>query len=308
MRTEDSGVASVWNSWVSDLVANYSIDGLRIDSAQQVNNDFWPPFQSAAGGIQVLGEVFNGDPNYVCPYQQYMSGLLNYPQYFWVYQAFQSSSGSISNLVNGINQMKSTCSDTTLLGPFLENHDNPRFASYTSDYSLAKAAIAFTILSDGSPIVYYGQEQHFSGGSVPYDREALWLSGYDTTATLYGWIASLNQIRAQAIYKDSSFVTYKANPVYSDANTIVMRKGSTGYQIISVLSNLGASGTTYSLALSPSATGFTANQALIEVMSCTAYTTDSSGYLAVAMTAGLPRIFYPKAQLVGSGICSTITG
>jgi hypothetical protein len=48
--------------------------------------------------------------------------------------------------------MKDTCSDTTLLGSFLENHDQPRFASYTSDYSLAKNAIAFSILQDGIPI------------------------------------------------------------------------------------------------------------------------------------------------------------
>lgn len=81
-----------------------------------------------------------------------MSGLLNYPQYFWVTQAFESTSGSISNLVNGINAMKSDCSDTTLLGSFLENHDNPRFPSLTSDMSLTKNAIAFTILSDGIPI------------------------------------------------------------------------------------------------------------------------------------------------------------
>jgi alpha-amylase len=73
-------------------------------------------------------------------------------RYYWITQAFESTSGSISNLVNGINQMKDTCSDTTLLGSFLENHDQPRFASYTSDYSLAKNAIAFSILQDGIPI------------------------------------------------------------------------------------------------------------------------------------------------------------
>jgi len=67
-------------------------------------------------------------------------------------QAFQSTSGSISNLVKGINQMKSTCADTTILGSFMENHDVARFASLTSDMSLVKNAIAFTMLQDGSPI------------------------------------------------------------------------------------------------------------------------------------------------------------
>jgi alpha-amylase len=158
------------------------------------------------------------------------------------------------------------------------------------------------------PQVYYGQEQHFSGGAVPNDREALWLSGYPTTSTLYAWISSLNQIRNQAIYKDSGYVLYKAYPVYSDSSTIVMRKGDTGYQIIGVFTNLGVSGPSYTLALSSNETGFTESQSLVEVMSCTSYITDSSGNLAVAMAGGLPRIFYPTAQLTGSGICSEITG
>jgi alpha-amylase len=204
--------------------------------------------------------------------------------------------------------MKSDCSDTTLLGSFTENHDVPRFASYTSDISLAKNAIAFTILADGIPIIYAGQEQHLNGGNVPYDREATWLTGYNTGATLYSWIASLNQIRNQAIYKDSTYVTYKASPVYSDSSTIVMRKGNTGYQIIGVFSNQASSGSSYTLTLTSSETGFTASQAVVEVMGCTSYTTDSSGNLAVAMAGGIPRVFYPKDELTGSGICNSITG
>ncbi|TAQ85031.1 hypothetical protein B7494_g6643 [Chlorociboria aeruginascens] len=268
LRTEDSDIQDTWNSWVTSLVSTYSIDGIRLDSAQQVGNAFLPSFQSAAG-VYIVGEVDNGDPTYVCPYQNYVSGLLNYPAFYWITQAFESTSGSISNLVNGINAMKSDCADTTLLGSFLENHDNPRFPSLTSDISLTKNAIAFTILADGIPIT------------------------------------SVNQIRNQAIYKDSSYVLYKTYPIYSDSSTIVMRKGDTGYQIISVFSNLGASGSSYTLTLSSSETGFTASQSLVEVTGCTSYTTDSNGNLNVAMAGGLPLIFYPLAQLTGRSSGST---
>lgn len=68
----------MWNSWVKEFVKNYTIDGLRIDSAQYVNKGFYPDFQKAAG-VHVLGEVSNGSPGFVCPYQNYMSGVLNYP-------------------------------------------------------------------------------------------------------------------------------------------------------------------------------------------------------------------------------------
>ena len=47
LRTEDSDVLSVWESWITSLVSTYSIDGLRVDSAQQVDQAFFPPFQSA---------------------------------------------------------------------------------------------------------------------------------------------------------------------------------------------------------------------------------------------------------------------
>lgn len=70
--------------------------------------------------MYAVGEVFNGDPTYTCPYQEYLPGLMNYPTFYWMTQAFESTTGSISNLVNGISDMKSNCSDTTLLGSFLE--------------------------------------------------------------------------------------------------------------------------------------------------------------------------------------------
>jgi alpha-amylase len=82
-------------------------------------------------------------------------------------------------------------------------------SSYTSDYSQAKNVISFMFFSDGIPIVYAGQEQHYSGGADPANREAVWLSGYSTSATLYSWIASTNKIRKLAISKDSAYITSK---------------------------------------------------------------------------------------------------
>jgi hypothetical protein len=44
-------------------------------------------------------------------------------------------------------------------------------------------------MSDGIPIIYAGQEQHYNGGNDPYNREATWLSGYNTSSVLYKLIA-----------------------------------------------------------------------------------------------------------------------
>ncbi|KAB8303927.1 hypothetical protein EYC80_005289 [Monilinia laxa] len=305
LRTEDTNVQQIWNSWITQLISNYSIDGLRLDSAQQTGVKFLPGFQDAAG-VYIVGEVYNGDATWTCPYQKYVDGLMNYPAYYWITQAFQSVNGSISNLATGINTMISTCSDTTLLASFIENHDVARFASLTSDEALAKNAIAFTILADGIPIIYQGQEQHLSGAGVPQNREAIWLNSnsyYSKTGTLYKFIKSINQIRNRAVAVDPSYVTSNARSVYSDKDTIVMRKGLAGKQIVGVFGNWGSDGAAKTFTLARNQTGFDPAVKVVDAVTCTVYTTEQSGNLQVAIEGGAPRVFYPWEKLGGSGVC-----
>lgn len=86
-----------------------------------------------------------------------------------------------------------------------------------------------------------------------------------------------------------------------------MKKGSSGSQVITVLSNRGSSGSSYTLTLSGS--GYTSGTKLMEMYTCTAVTVDSSGNIAVPMTSGLPRV-YMLASLACSicnSACSTTT-
>lgn len=57
-----------------------------------------------------------------------------------------------ANLTRLIGYMDYKCNDTSILGSFSENHDQPRFANKTNDMALAKNMLAYTILSDGIPI------------------------------------------------------------------------------------------------------------------------------------------------------------
>lgn len=75
--------------------------------------------------------------------------------------------------------------------------------------ALAKNAATFTIMADGIPIVYAGQEQHYSGGEDPANREALWLSGFNTDSELYKLIAKANGARNQAIAKGTNYTIYQ---------------------------------------------------------------------------------------------------
>jgi alpha-amylase len=168
--------------------------------------------------------------------------------------------------------------------------------------SLAKNAATFTIMADGIPIIYAGQEQHYSGGSDPANREAVWLSGYNTKSELYTLIAKANAIRSHAISASDSYITYKNYPIYQDSSTLALRKGDNGTQTITILSNLGASGSQYTLSLGN--TGYEVGTTLTEIITCASITVDSSGNVPVPMASGEPRLVYPSSNIKGSTICS----
>ncbi|EME46703.1 glycoside hydrolase family 13 protein [Dothistroma septosporum NZE10] len=300
VRTEDSSIASTLDNWISGLVSDYSIDGLRIDSVMEVNPSFWAAFQSSAG-VYSLGEVYVDDADFVCSYQDYLPGVFNYAMYYSMTAAFSSTTGSIGDLANMIETIKS-CPDTSQLGTFSENHDVPRFASLNGDIVLAQNILTFTMLTDGIPVVYQGQEQHYnavggsgsSGSPYPWNREAVWLSGYNTGAELYVLTKQLNAARHVAIANSASYVTTQNENLYQDLHTLAMKKGD----VVTIVTNDGSNGSAWTLSV-PLA--YTANTQVTELLTCDTLTTASDGTLAVPMSGGLPRVYYPTALISSCG-------
>ncbi|KZF22866.1 glycoside hydrolase family 13 protein [Xylona heveae TC161] len=293
LRTEDDDVVDIYYDWIKSLVSNYSVDGLRVDTVLNVDKQFFPGFSNAAG-VFLTGEVTSGVSDYTCPYQQIIDSVLNYPIYWPLTRAFTSPDGSITDLLEEIY------ADPTLLGSFSENHDVPRFPSHTSDLSLAKNVIAYTMLTDGIPIIYAGQEQHYSGAFNPVNREAVWSSGYNTDSELYKFVTTLNTIRNYAIRQATNYTIYLSTPVFNDTNTLALRKGFDGTQSLLVLSNLGSQGKHYSVTLGDT---FQAHEQVTELIGCSNATTDGHGGLAVQMGGGLPKMYYPSSLLKDSGLC-----
>ncbi|KAB8076233.1 glycoside hydrolase superfamily [Aspergillus leporis] len=302
VNTQSSEVRSIWYNWVKNVVANFSVDGLRIDTAKHVEKDFWAGYTQAAG-VYSVGEVLNGDPLYTCGFQGSMDGVMNYPVYYQLREAFKSPSGSMGNLYNMINSVSSNCRDPTLLGSFIENHDNARFPSYTKDVSQAKNVLAFVFFADGIPIVYAGQEQHYAGGEDPYNREAIWWSGYSTQSELYKFIATNNKIRKLAISKDPNYLTSRNNPFYNDANHIAMRKGSGSSRVLTLLSNFGSNGGSYTFDLYNH--GYSSGSKLMELYTCSSIQVSPNGNIPVPMSSGLPRVLVPASWVSGSGLCGS---
>jgi len=140
-----------------------------------------------------MGEVFNGDPSFVGPYQECVSGLFNYPMYYSIRDAFQSRR-SMSVLRQRWFEEEGKFRDIDALGIFVDNHDNARFLNGNSEQRLFKSALAFSLTARGVPFFYYGSEQAFNGGNDPYNREALWNS-LNTTSDIYTFVQKIMRAR-----------------------------------------------------------------------------------------------------------------
>lgn len=213
--------------------------------------------------------------------------------YFPLRRAF-AEGGTIAALAEAIDIIKAGAyRDTSLLGTFSENHDQPRIGALTPDYALAKNVIAGTMLTDGIPVIYQGQELHYQaygGQNTPFNREAIWLSGYPTDGELYAATKKFNAARKNAAADDPTYLTYQNYHFYTDDDVIAMRKG----KMVTLLTQQGSGGSNYTLNI---ASGYDGGTQVTELLTCSRLTASSDGTLAVPMTAGQPRVYYPTADI-----------
>jgi len=87
LNQDNDYVRTYLKNWVKGIVSEYGFDGIRIDTIPEVKGQFWSEFGQASGVFQ-MGECFNGDPAYVGPYQQNLTGLFNYPMFYTISDVF----------------------------------------------------------------------------------------------------------------------------------------------------------------------------------------------------------------------------
>ena len=138
--------------WIDSLVHSYAIDGLRIDTAPEVKPAFWVEWQARAG-VYAFGEVFDSDVQYVAQYQGPLDATLSYPLFFAMRNVWAQgqSMHQLWDLFNTYDtyfkgqQVQGEvehaclsecdpiahhdlpilcCADPTILGTFIDNHDN----------------------------------------------------------------------------------------------------------------------------------------------------------------------------------------
>ncbi|KAL4794311.1 glycoside hydrolase superfamily [Aspergillus venezuelensis] len=302
LYTEHKEVQNMLESWATEMISTYGVDGLRIDAAKHVNPQFLRQFGDKVDTF-ITGEVLQREVSTICRYQDnYIESMPNYPIYFAMLDALtMADEDTTTTFYTTVEQMKSSCNDVTALVSFSENHDQQRIANKTDDIAIAENILTFTMLFDGIPMIYQGQEQHLAGAGTPQNREAIWLTEYNTNARLYKHLAKLNKIRKHAYRLGEDYLSEITDPVYRDDATLAFKKGIEGRQVVTVLSMQGATqAKSYDL---PLPVTYNAGTQVTEVLECANYTVNNEGVLIVKMDKGASRVFYPTNLLEGSGLC-----
>ncbi|MEU5592344.1 pullulanase-type alpha-1,6-glucosidase [Streptomyces sp. NPDC020298] len=237
------GMERIYQRWVKD----FGVDGFRIDTVKHVNMEFWTQWATAldkyaaAHGRKnffMFGEVYSADTSITSPYvtQGRLDATLDFP-FQDAARSYASQGGSARKLASVFgDDYKYTTDKANAYEQvtFLGNHDMGRIGSFleqdnpkASDAELlAKDRLANEVmfLSRGNPVVYYGDEQGFTGSGGDKDaRQTMFASkvadyldddeigtarthasdSYDTSAPLYEEIAALSRLR-------------KSNPALTD--------------------------------------------------------------------------------------------
>ncbi|MFI5469845.1 pullulanase-type alpha-1,6-glucosidase [Streptomyces cacaoi] len=238
-----SGMEKIYQRWVRD----FDIDGFRIDTVKHVNMEFWTQWATALDAYAakqgrddffMFGEVYSADTSITSPYvtQGRLDATLDFP-FQEAARQYASQGGSAQKLASVFaDDYKYTTDKANAYEQvtFLGNHDMGRIGYFlnqdnpkaTDAELLAKDKLAneLMFLSRGNPVVYYGDEQGFTGSGGDKDaRQTMFASrtadyldddeigtdrthasdAYDTGAPLYRQISVLSQLR-------------RANPALAD--------------------------------------------------------------------------------------------
>lgn len=263
IKSENSTVFDAMVRSVVDIVQTYNVDGIRLDTARHVPKEYLTQFQDAVG-VFVTGEAVNESVAYVEQYQGPLASAINYPLWYVLTDTFTGRT-TFDFLGAVVKTEEAVFNDVNALTNFLDNHDQPRMASYPGDDVVRdKNAVTFLMFTSGIPIVYYGFEQRFDGARDPYNRETMWSSNYDTSAPLYQYIAQLHRIRefaADAVGR-AEYFSSDVKVLGTAAKYMALQRGS----LVVVVSNVGANGTENSFRVA--ASDFRSGAIVVDILSC----------------------------------------
>ncbi|HCA84800.1 MAG TPA: DUF3372 domain-containing protein [Streptomyces sp.] len=190
------GMAEIYQRWVAD----FGIDGFRIDTVKHVDLDFWTRWATALDAYAakrgrddffMFGEVYSADPAVTSPYvtRGRLDSTLDFP-FQDAARGYASQGAGAEKLSAALGQdYRYTTDGANAYSQvtFLGNHDMGRIGTFlrqdnpkAGDAELlkrAKFANELMFLTRGNPVIYYGDEQGFTGAGGDKDaRQTLFAS------------------------------------------------------------------------------------------------------------------------------------
>ncbi|MCX5382826.1 pullulanase-type alpha-1,6-glucosidase [Streptomyces sp. NBC_00083] len=256
-----SGMEKIYEKWVHD----FDVDGFRIDTVKNVGLDFWTQWATALDAYAkkqgrpdffMFGETYSADPAVTSPYvtRGRLDATLDFP--------FQDAARQYASQGAPATKLAALFADdyryTTDKAnayeqvTFLGNHDMGRIGSFLKqDHPQAgdaellqrdRLADELMFFSRGNPVVYYGDEQGFTGAGGDKDaRQTMFASkvpdyldddqlgtdrthasdAYDPAHPLYRTIADLSRLtRANPALRDGvQTERYAKDSVYAFSRT-----------------------------------------------------------------------------------------
>jgi glycosidase len=210
IMTENPRVVRGFIEVYGDWIAQFGVDGFRIDTARHVNPEFFQAFvpamreRAAAVGIpnfHMFGEVYSTDPALLALHTHVarLPSELDFP--------FAKTVRDVTMGLAGTDALAALFAEDALyeggeaaalrLPTFISNHDQGRFGYFllqklpgiSDEEALARTKLAYAMLFTlrGVPVIYYGDEQGFAGAGGDQDaRQDLFA----------GQVASFNSERA----------------------------------------------------------------------------------------------------------------
>ncbi|OKJ42397.1 pullulanase-type alpha-1,6-glucosidase [Streptomyces sp. CB01580] len=229
-----SGMEKIYERWVRD----FDIDGFRIDTVKHVDLDFWTQWATALDAYAaergradffMFGEVYSADTAVTSPYvtRGRLDATLDFPfqEAARQYASQGAPAAKLAAVFGDDYRYTTDKANAYEQVTFLGNHDMGRIGTFlkqdnpkADDAELvrrAELANELMFLGRGNPVVYYGDEQGFTGAGGDKDaRQTLFASktadyldddrigtdrthaddAYDPDHPLYRSIAALSEL------------------------------------------------------------------------------------------------------------------
>jgi alpha-amylase len=176
------GMIDIYKTWIRDM----GIDGFRIDTMKHVNDEFWQAFapevleyarRQGKREFFMFGEVFDTTKSFTSHFTTHddVQAVIDFPFQAAAQNFAARSTGTdaLRDFFAGDDWYTDADSNVYQLPTFLGNHDMGRIGMFVSQANsgatdaelVARDRLAHELmyLSRGNPVIYYGDEQGFTG-------------------------------------------------------------------------------------------------------------------------------------------------